>query len=417
MMTLLEITALATLGGLGVMFLRRRIRRGSVLALVFAGLCAALALPAPAGATEFRKGESVGVAKDETVKGDLFISCARSHVDGTVDGDVYFFGQSLDVNGHVTGDIIAFTQSVRVNGQVDGNVRSFNNNITITGNVGKNAMSFGESLTLDANGKVGGSLTSFGQTLNLDGTVGRDVLSFFEHASLAGKIRGGVRAKGDTLVIASTAVIGGPFHFEGNKQAEVSPSAKLASPVEFKQLEHRPEYKHRDYYVWRVIWTAAFILLGMVLFLLLPKFGTATIEAAEQVGIPILLGILVFFGVPFAAIIACITVVGIPLGVLAVGTWLLMLCTAELVVGAVVGNWILGKPTDTWGTIGRMALGFVIVRILYTPLDHVHVVGLLVGLGIWIWGMGAMALAVYRRFQPVLLQGVPPASPAPPLPA
>ena len=47
MITLFEILALATLGGLGVMFLRRRIRRGSALALVFAGLCVAMAMPTP----------------------------------------------------------------------------------------------------------------------------------------------------------------------------------------------------------------------------------------------------------------------------------------------------------------------------------------------------------------------------------
>ena len=89
-------------------------------------------------------------------------------------------------------------------------------------------------------------------------------------------------------------------------------------------------------------------------------------------------------------------------------------------MGAVVGNLILGKTTDTWGTIGRMALGFVIVRIVYTPLAHVHVVGILAGLGIWMWGMGAISLALYRRFQPVIASSVP-SAPTPtvggPLPA
>ncbi|MFI5105708.1 MAG: anti-sigma factor family protein, partial [Terriglobales bacterium] len=39
MITLLEILAMVTLAGLGAMFFRRRIRRGSALALVFAGFC------------------------------------------------------------------------------------------------------------------------------------------------------------------------------------------------------------------------------------------------------------------------------------------------------------------------------------------------------------------------------------------
>jgi cytoskeletal protein CcmA (bactofilin family) len=416
MITVLEVAAMMTLGGLAVMFLRRRLRRGSALALVVAGVCAALALPAPASATEFRKGTVNEIGKDEKIKGDVYLTGGRARVDGTVDGDLIVFGQSVDINGHVTGDVISFAQSVRISGQVDGNVRSFNNNLTITGSVGKNTTVFGETVTLDANGKVGGSLTSFAESLSVDGNVGRDMLLFFTHANLSGKTGGGIRAKGDSLIITSSAEIAGPIHFEGHNQAEVSPSAKLASPVEFKQLQHRSEYRTSNYYVWRIIWTAAFILLGMVLFLLLPKFSTEAIEAGEQVGIPIFLGILVFFGVPIGAIIACFTVVGIPIGVFTVGLWLLMLCTAELVVGAVVGNWILGKGKSNWEIIGRMALGFVIVRIVYTPLAQMHVVGVLAALAIWMWGMGAISLAVYRRFQPILAPGVPSAPYTPPMP-
>src|SRR5713226_2790014 len=62
MMTLLEVLAMVTLAGLGAMFFRRRIRRGSALAMVLAGFCTMLALPAAATATETRKGDSIEVA-------------------------------------------------------------------------------------------------------------------------------------------------------------------------------------------------------------------------------------------------------------------------------------------------------------------------------------------------------------------
>src|SRR5215831_15331165 len=74
MITLFEILALATLGGLAVMFLRRRIRRGSALALLFASLCAAMMLPAPASATEMRKGDRVSVARDEVIHSDMYVA-------------------------------------------------------------------------------------------------------------------------------------------------------------------------------------------------------------------------------------------------------------------------------------------------------------------------------------------------------
>jgi hypothetical protein len=131
--TLLEVLAMLTVAGFGVAIFRRRLRRGSALALVLAGLCAAMALPAPAGAMEFHKSEGAWeLSKDETIKTDVFVTCARGRIDGTIDGDLFFFGQSVEISGHIKGDAIIFAGSTRINGQIDGNVRSFTNNLTIT---------------------------------------------------------------------------------------------------------------------------------------------------------------------------------------------------------------------------------------------------------------------------------------------
>ena len=412
--TLLEVLAMLTLAGFGFAVFRKRLRRGSALALVLAGLCAALALPAPAGATEFHKGETYQLARDETVKSDLFITGARARIEGTVDGDVFFFGQSIDISGHIKGDAIVFGQTVRINGQIDGNIRSFANNITITGTVGKNVLTFDDVVNLDSAGKVGGSLTAFAQSVGIDGRLGRDLLLMDGETTISGTIDGEVRVKGRNMSIATSAQVGGPVRYEGDNPANIASGAKLASPVEFTKREHKSRYTEGHYYLWRVIWTAAFVLFGLVLFLLLPKFSEETVRAGERFGAPVGLGVLVFFAVPIAAVIACITVVGIPLGILTLGLWILGLFTSEIVVGAVVGNWILGRAADTWGLIGRMAMGFALVRIVYTPLEHVHVIGVLAALGIFMWGMGAISLALYNRFSPRIPLGavgpVPPTS-------
>jgi cytoskeletal protein CcmA (bactofilin family) len=399
--TLLEVLAMLTVAGFGLVVFRKRLRRGSALALVLAGLCAVLSLPEPARAMEFHKTEGVyELSKDETVKTDLMVTCARGRIDGTVEGDVFFFGQSIEIGGHIKGDAIVFAQSVRISGQIDGNVRSFANNVTITGTVAKNILTFNEIFTLDSAGKVAGSLTAFAQTIGIDGHLGRDVLAFDGDTIISGAVDGEIRVKGDNMSIVSSAQVGGPIHYEGENPARVASGAKLASPVDYTVRVHKSEYKEGHYYLWRVIWTAAFILFGLVLFLLLPKFAEETVSAGERVGAPLGLGLLVFFAVPIAAIISCITVVGIPLGLLTLGLWMLAINCAEIVVGTVIGNWIFGRTSDTWGLIGRMAAGFTLVRIVYTPLAHLHVIGILAGLGIWMWGMGAIALALYGRVQP-----------------
>jgi len=54
------------------------------------------------------------------------------------------------------------------------------------------------------------------------------------------------------------------------------------------------------------------------------------------------------------------------------------------------------------------------VRIIYTPVSQLHVIGFLVGLGIWMWGMGAISLALYNRVQPKVAAGATPPVPLPP---
>jgi cytoskeletal protein CcmA (bactofilin family) len=404
--TLLEVVAMLTLGGFVLAFFRRRLRRGSAaLALVLTGFCAvgALLMSPAASAQDVRKADTTEVPSGETIKGDIFIFSHHARIDGTVDGDVYLFTQDANVGGHVKGDIIAFAQSLRVTGDVDGNVRSFTNNLTVTGNITRNVLAFQEILNLDPSGKVGGSVTAFAQSLNLDGQVGRNLLFFAQHGTLSGTVDGKIDGRGESLRINGSAKIDGPIHFVGENAPDVSSDAKLASPVDFHKMEHKRKYEEGRYYVWQVIWTAAFVLFGLVLFQVMPDFSKEAVVNVEHYGASFGLGVLVFFGVPITALIACATVVGIFIGISTFFLWYATLYYAQIVVGALVGQWLLGRTRETWPLIGRMAVGVVIVR-LCTTVPHV---GGWVKFGVILWGTGAISLALYRRFQPAISAGLP----------
>ena len=415
MVTLLEVLALLTIAGSAVMFLRRRMRRGgSVFAMMVAGICAAASMPSPAMATEFRgEGDTIEVAKDEVIKGDFFGHGHHVKIDGTVDGDVYVFCQGADIECHVTGDVIAFAQMLRVNGKVDGNIRSFTNTTLVSGNVTKNLLSFAETVTIDPTGKVDGSVTTFVNTLTIDGSVGRDVLAFVNETVIAGTVAGSIQAQGNTLKFNSGAQVNGPVKFKGNKPPEVSSGAKLATPVEFTQIEHHSRYQDSGFYVWRVIWIAAVILFGLVLFSVLPAFARATVDSAERYGASFGLGVLVLFGVPIAAFIACITVVGLLIGISTFILWCTAMFCAQIVVGTVVGQWLMGHTRETWQLIGRMVVGVILVRVV----EMIPFFGGWVKFAVLLWGMGAISLAIYRHFTPAHTATVPvsPVMP-PPLP-
>jgi cytoskeletal protein CcmA (bactofilin family) len=412
MLTLLEVLALLVIAGSAMMFIRRRIRRGSAFAMI-AGIFAVSSLSPAMLAQEFRHTDTVDVEKSEVIKGDAFLSGAHVKIEGTVDGDLYVFAQEANIQGHVTGDVIAFVQILRLTGQVDGNIRSFTNTVLISGDVSKNITSFAESVTLDATGKIAGSVTSFANTLTIDGHVGRNVLGLINAGNISGTVAGGIHAQGATLNFNSGAQVGGPVTFKGEHAPQVAAGARLEVPVQFIQQEHQKSYRDSGFYVWRVIWTAAVVLFGLVLFLVMPAFARESVDSAQRYGASFGLGALVMFAVPIAALIACITIVGIPIGVSTFMLWLAALNSAGIVVGAIVGQWLMGYTRETWQLIGRMVVGVIILRVV----EMIPHLGGWVKFAVVLWGMGAIALAIYRRFAPATHAGSPVAPTMPqPLP-
>jgi cytoskeletal protein CcmA (bactofilin family) len=410
MFTLLEALAVMVMIGFGLFAFRRYVRRGSAVAMLFASLGVLFTLMAPASATEFRKGDNITIAKGEVIKGDLFVTGEHVRIEGEVDGDVYAFAHQLDVSGHINGDLIGFSESERISGTIDGNLRTAANNVTITGSIDRSVLSWSQTLELDSNGKIGRSLTAGGQSLTIDGKVARDFLGFSETTTISGFIGGSFRGRGKSLSIASGAEIDGTTKFDGQQPPSVSSDAKLASPPEFTKVQHHAEERDAGYYIWRVIWTGAFLVFGLVLAGLMPKFSMETVESAGQLGASFGLGVLVFFGVFIGSLIACFTIVGLLVGLSSLMLWFVMLFAAEVVVGGIVGQWIMGRNDDFWQFFLRVIVGVIAVRVV----TSIPFIGFWAGLAVAVWGMGAISLALYRRLQPSLAPNIPPA-PMPPI--
>jgi cytoskeletal protein CcmA (bactofilin family) len=412
MITLLEFLALATLGGLCVMFLRRRIRRGSALALVFASLCTALMLPAQASATELRKGDRVSIGRDEVIHSDLYVAGGQIRIAGTIEGDLVVAGGDVEVSGTVKGDMLSASGQVRMTGQVDGSIRGYAGNITVKGKVGRNVMTCGGDVNIDRDATIGGSITSMSGRLSVDGHVQRDVLAMGGQANISGIIGGSAKIRSDELNIDSMAQIAGPVNFEGNKPPHVEDGAKLASPVHFEKITHGPNYSNPHYYLWQLIWASAYILFGLVLFALMPAFSSQAVHSAEEhVGASVGLAVLVGFGLPIAACITCVTVVGLFVGLSTLALWYGALHFGLVVVGALIGQWLMGRTRELWPLVGRMCVGVVIVR-LFTMIPHA---GWVFKYGAAFWGLGAISYVIFQRFQPAAA-GAPSAPTVQPLP-
>jgi len=393
----MEIMAMAALGLVVMWLVRRRFRRATTFAVVMATALCAVVLPPPAAAADIEHSKSTyTLAAGQVVKTDLIVAADRTVIDGDVDGDLIAWSRSIIVNGRVKGDVLGWGQSVTINGVVDGNVRAACETLTISGTVGKNAMAWSGDVNLDHKGKIGGSATIGAGNGELNGSIGGDVLAFIGGLEIDGPIGGNVRVQAGTLSIGSGAVISGTTKYKGRKAAEVAVGAKLASPIEFTEHKHGPDRASPRYYWHQALhWGASFVF-GLVLLLIAPPFFYDVANACKKVGPTSGLGVLFLLATPVAAILVCITIVGIPVGIAALFLYVIALYSAQVFVGSWLGERILGAAVGFGPALGRLALGLAIIRLLRL----IPFLGALVAAIVLVWGLGALVLTLYRYMRP-----------------
>jgi cytoskeletal protein CcmA (bactofilin family) len=405
MRSLMEFTAVATLGVLVMWLLRRRWRSFPTIAVVLGAMICSLAIPPAASAAETKHGDpNYTLGAGEVIKTDLFVAADRTQINGDVDGDLIVFSHSVTVTGHITGDIICFSQELTVGGLVDGNVRAFAQTVTLNNKVQKNVMVFAGEMNLRDTATVGGTLSLFTGDTELNGHVAGDLLAFGGNLDINGVLGHDAAIQSDTLSIGPSGEIKGRTRFQGSREAQVSSTAKLGSPVEFTLRKHKSERDYsspRFYWHQTLLWGASFVF-GLVLILLAPGFFFDAERACRKIAQSIGFGLLFLFVTPIAVIIVCITIVGLGVGVSTLLLYVIAIYSAKVFVGAWLGERILGEGVGIGAALGRLALGLIILR----------AVGIIPHIGGWVsfvvvaWGFGAMVLALYRYMRPQLAPAI-----------
>jgi hypothetical protein len=229
---------------------------------------------------------------------------------------------------------------------------------------------FHGSATVD--GTVNGSLTAFDAPVTISGRVNGDVVVFNGRVEL----RSGANVTGDVVsqqapVVASGATIGGST----------------------KRLQTRTNWEGFGW-VGRLGWWLAVsvstLVVGLVLLWLVGRGAARILEAGRtRIGPSIGLGLLLFFGLPILAIIALLTVVGIPLGLGLLAALLLIYA-----LGYSAAAWILGRSIVRGLTSWVVAFlaGWAILRIVAL----VPILGGLVWFAAVVVGLGALAVAIWQ---------------------
>jgi cytoskeletal protein CcmA (bactofilin family) len=394
----LELLGVATLTVVCLWLMRRRVRKSTRIgiAMVMSAMAFALLTPAGASAAELEHSDRTYILPaGQEVKNDLMVWADHAEIDGTVDGDLIVGAHEVEVNGHVKGDILGFTQNLRMNGTVDGNVRVFAAEAELNGSVEKNLMAFAQTIDQTEKSTIGGSATLVERDADLRGPINGDVLVLGRNLEIDGRVGGSATVRSENLTIGSSAQIAGKTQYVGPNQPQIASGAKLASPIEVTVRKTVRPRTTGNFLLSRTLrWGSAFVL-GMLLFLLAPAFFKDVTETTKDVGISMGVGVIGLIVTPIAAAIACITIVGLGVGISALLTYAVGVYMAQVFVGQWLGERILGNDAAQGPMLLRLALGLAILH----AIRLIPFVGLAVMTVVTVWGLGASTLTVHRRVQ------------------
>jgi hypothetical protein len=259
---------------------------------------------------------------------------------------------------------------------------------------------------------TGGATVAEGETVDgvvvvdgpvrIDGTVDGDVFVVSGDTEISGEVTGDVTVLAEPAVINSGARIGGDLRY-GDEEPEIASGAQIDGET---SDEDWSDLGPAGFIGWAVFWFAlalSSLALGLLLLLIAPRAADAAYrQAREGAWESAAAGLAIFILLPILAVLALVTLVGLPLGL---GVLLALLPLGA--IAYVTTLWVVGRALvkPPRGRVVAFLAGWAI----FSALALVPVLGILAWLAATVFGLGVLGLALWRARSPATPPARPPA--------
>jgi hypothetical protein len=252
---------------------------------------------------------------------------------------------------------------------------------------------------------TGGAIVPRGQTAGdvivIDGPVTiaghatGNVVAVSGPVRLTGRVDGDVIAVSDRALLGPRARVGGDLRY-GDERPALAPGARVAGTISKEDwADTTTGWGWVSSLAWWLAVSVSTPLVGVLLVWLAPGALYAAERAVrEHVGATIASGLGIAIGAPLLAVLALVTLVGIPFGIA-----LLLAAIPVLLVAYTTSAWMAGSRvlrSRTGSPWTALLAGWGILRLLAL----IPVAGGLVGLVATVIGLGALTVALWRARRP-----------------
>ena len=233
--------------------------------------------------------------------------------------------------------------------------------------------------------------------VRVDGTVEDFLMVIDSDAEISGRIDGDIVAISSTIDLTASAVIDGDVNLI-DSDLNQAPGSQVLGDINDEFEIQWWVFLIVNFVFW-IGMTIAVLVFGLLLMAVAPRqAANAAATMTADPGWSALSAAIAFFGIPIAAVIALITVIGVPLGV---GVLAFML-PAIWFLGYLVGGLRLGTLIYSQATErvrGNRYLAVVTGLVMIQLFALIPFLGILVAVLMGFWGAGAVVLLAWRSFR------------------
>jgi cytoskeletal protein CcmA (bactofilin family) len=371
-------------------------------AVLLSVLMLVVALPQIGSALEIRRTEALtSLAAGETIDDTLLAVGETVEIDGDVNGDLFAFGRRVAVRGNVAGNVIAAGESVDIQGTVDGSVFSGGRAVALTRRVQRNLYVGARDVTIADGAEVARDMIAGASSVSVNGRVGNDLTTGAREVIVRGSIARNVLAQAASIALLDGASVGGNLtaRVGDPNDLQIAAGATIGGSIDRQVVERqrvedrRNRYFTTGFYIGQFVRLAMGFVTGLLLLWVFPGLQTLSLASAAAALRAAGVGLAAAVVLPVLAVIACITVIGIPLGIIIAILWLLGLYFAKTVIAQYIGRSLFNSPRGTPHYAATLIAGLVIVLIAV----NLPWIGWLIGLVLTLVGLGMIVAHVYDR--------------------
>lgn len=313
------------------------------------GMCAlVLVVPLIAQGALFQKGNDSYVhPKNEIIRENVYAGAPQISIKGPVQGDAFLGGATVVVTGGISEDAMIVGGNVSILARVSEDARIIGGNVIVDDRVGGDLIIIGGSVTVTSNAVVDGDVTLLGGQVSIDGVLNRDLEVAGGEVVLSGTVRGNVRMMADKkVVLGDGAIIRGNLTYRAAHELVMHDNAQVIGKViqeepKWASLKGTSQFRNT---VLGVIGTLFLIKLltmfigYLVLVGIAPKWTGKIVRLGQKdFWKQFVTGLVLAIVVPIVALLLAVTVVGIPFTIALASLYVLLLISATLFVGPVLG--------------------------------------------------------------------------------